>query len=110
VWAPKGARVLYLPVYAASKRELSRYLTETSDPNVPTECRSLKSTSCQTAVDDFARMLFLDKRYVRIEKAPPALTKFLTPAVGKTILEDYVTLAVDQIRKAVPNTSPAQSR
>jgi hypothetical protein len=109
VWAPKGARVVYLPVYEASKRELSRYLTELKDPNVPPECRSPKTTSCQTAVDDYGRMLFLDKQYVRMEKAPPALAKFLTPAVGKAILEQYVALAVDQIRKAVSNTATNQS-
>jgi hypothetical protein len=104
-WTSKGVRVFYFPVYDLSKKELSRYVASQKDANLPPECQTGQFGACIVAIDDFAKMLFLDKRHVRIEKAPPSLAKFIqTPGLGKTIVEQYVTLAVEQIRKAVPAT------
>ena len=107
-WSPRGVRVFYFPVYATARRQAGQYLTELEDPNVPPECRS--PGQCQTVTGDYARMLFLDDRYVRADKVPAALAELATPEFGKTILERYVAVAVDRIREAVPNTHDDSSR
>lgn len=102
-WAPKGVKVLYFPVYAASKRECAKTLAKLP---LPQEFRP-GVMGCNVPIDDAAELLALDQegRYVRKEKLPPAAARFITPALGMELLEQKVRIAVEMIRREIPAKS-----
>ncbi len=94
----KGARVFFFPVYEESKAEMLKYVAKL---DVPEMCRQQRQNTCSVSIDDSSEASFLGKQAARRDKIPSAVTKVVTPELGKILVEQRVTLALEHIRTAV---------
>jgi creatinine amidohydrolase/Fe(II)-dependent formamide hydrolase-like protein len=87
-WAPKGARVFFVPVYDDGEKFFIDYL---SKRNVAEEFH--------TPIDDASELTAVDaSKYVRRDKLAPQVASHATSAVGFTFLNAKVDAAVASIR------------
>ena len=102
----KGTRVIFSPVYDEARIESAQYISKL--PGVPPLCKKANEyNACQVAIIDAAEVAAIEKgKWVRRDSVPPAVAKFVTPEVGKILLEQKVTLAVGHIRQAMAKSQP----
>jgi creatinine amidohydrolase/Fe(II)-dependent formamide hydrolase-like protein len=86
-WAPKGARVFFVPVYEDGENFFIEYLTRL---NVAPEFH--------TPIDDASELTAVDaSKYVRRDKLAPQVAPHATSAVGFTFINAKVSAAVASI-------------
>jgi creatinine amidohydrolase/Fe(II)-dependent formamide hydrolase-like protein len=87
-WAPKGARVIFVPVYEDGENFFIDYLKKL---NVADEFH--------TPIDDASELTAIDAaKYVRRDKLAPQVAPHATTAVGFTFINAKVNAAVTSIR------------
>jgi len=87
-WAPKGARVFFVPVYDDGENFFIDYLTKLT-----------VAPEFHTPIDDASELTAVDaSKYVRRDKLPPQVAPHATSAVGFTFLNAKVNAAVASIR------------
>jgi creatinine amidohydrolase/Fe(II)-dependent formamide hydrolase-like protein len=87
-WAPKGARVFFVPVYEDGETFFTDYLTKL---NVAEEFH--------TPIDDASELTAVDAgKYVRRDKLPPQVAPHSTAAVGRSFINAKISAAVASIR------------
>jgi len=103
-WSSKGIRVFFFPVYADANKLTAEYFGKVE--GFPAECLDRGIGGCISATTDASETLFLKKENVRTDKISPAIAKFVSPELGKTLNEQKVKIAVDYIRGKIPNSQP----
>jgi len=87
-WAPKGARVFFVPVYEDGENFFIDYLTKLS-----------VAAEFHTPIDDASELTAIDaSKYVRRDKLPPQVAPHATSAVGFTFINAKISAAVASIR------------
>jgi hypothetical protein len=99
----KGTRIHFFPIYDEAKTEMVNYIVKLND--VPEVCRQQRQNNCSTSLDDFSEALFVSREAVRKDKIPSATTKFVTPELGKALIELKVTLLLRHIREALDQSA-----
>lgn len=91
-WAPRGARVFYIPVYEEGEAAFQEHLKKMNVPQ-----------NVHTPIDDASEVMALDRenKWVRKDKLAPEVAKIASQALGQTFINNKVRLAVASIRKQV---------